>query len=92
VSRDAGRTRHVPDTTGHDYRGVHLAWADRLRLLGGADFGGGIWDLLATGRYAKEQRQAIVDALGPVWEANNVWLIYVIVATWTAFPIVYAAV
>ncbi len=61
-------------------------------VLGGADFGGGIWDLLATGRFAKEQRQAIVNALGPVWEANNVWLIYVIVVTWTAFPIVYAAI
>jgi cytochrome d ubiquinol oxidase subunit II len=60
-------------------------------VLGGADFGGGIWDLLATGRFAKAQRAAIANALGPVWEANNVWLIYVLVVTWTAFPIVYAA-
>jgi cytochrome d ubiquinol oxidase subunit II len=61
-------------------------------VMGGADFGGGIWDLFATGRLAERQRQAIANALGPVWEANNVWLIYVIVVTWTAFPPVYATV
>jgi cytochrome d ubiquinol oxidase subunit II len=61
-------------------------------VLGGADFGGGIWDLLATGRYAERERQAVANALGPVWEANNVWLVYVIVVTWTAFPAVYATV
>src|SRR5690348_2886704 len=61
-------------------------------VLGGADYGGGVWDLLATGRLAERQRAAIAHAIGPVWEANNVWLIYVITVTWTAFPIVYAAV
>jgi cytochrome d ubiquinol oxidase subunit II len=60
--------------------------------LGGADFGGGVWDLLARGPRAEKERAAIANALGPVWEANNVWLIFVIVLTWTAFPIVYAAV
>lgn len=60
--------------------------------LGGADFGAGLWDLLARGPRAARQRDAISHALGPVWEANNVWLIYVIVVTWTAFPVVYAAV
>jgi cytochrome d ubiquinol oxidase subunit II len=59
--------------------------------LGGADFGGGVWDLLARGPQAERQRQAIAHALGPVWEANNVWLVFVLVVTWTAFPIVFAA-
>src|SRR3954454_4226958 len=60
-------------------------------LLGGADFGGGIWDLLARGPRAKQQREAIAHAIGPVWEANHVWLIFVIVVVFTAFPPVYAA-
>ncbi len=60
--------------------------------LGGADFGAGVWDLLARGPRADRQRAAISHALGPVWEANNVWLIYVITVTWTTFPLVYATV
>lgn len=60
-------------------------------VLGGADFGGGVWDLLARGPSANRQRAAVAHAIGPVWEANNVWLIFVLVVTWTAFPIVYAA-
>ena len=60
--------------------------------LGGADFGAGVWDLLARGPRADRQREAISHALGPVWEANNVWLIYVITVTWTTFPLVYATV
>jgi cytochrome bd ubiquinol oxidase subunit II len=61
-------------------------------VFAGADFGGGVWDLLANGSQADRQREAIAHAIGPVWEANNVWLIYVIVVTWTAFPTVYATV
>jgi cytochrome bd ubiquinol oxidase subunit II len=61
-------------------------------VLGGADFGGGVWDLLARGPRAEKERAAIASALGPVWEANNVWLIFVIVLSWTTFPIVYAAI
>jgi cytochrome d ubiquinol oxidase subunit II len=60
-------------------------------LLGGADFGGGVWDLLARGPRAGEQRKAIAHAIGPVWEANHVWLIFVIVVVFTAFPPVFAA-
>src|SRR5271166_1251669 len=60
-------------------------------VLGGADFGGGVWDLAARGPLAGRQRQLIAHALGPVWEANNVWLVFVLVVTWTAFPIVFAA-
>jgi cytochrome bd ubiquinol oxidase subunit II len=59
-------------------------------VLGGADFGAGVWDLLASGPSAARQRSALAHAIGPVWEANNVWLVFVLVVTWTAFPIVYA--
>ena len=60
-------------------------------LLGGADFGGGVWDALASGPRKAEQRNAIAHAMGPVWEANHVWLIFVIVVMFTAFPPAYAA-
>lgn len=59
--------------------------------LGGADFGGGIWDAFAHGPRKAAQRQAIARAMGPVWEANHVWLIFVIVLVFTAFPPAYAA-
>src|SRR5689334_16529185 len=61
-------------------------------LLGGADYGGGVWDLFAFGRRAREQRALIADAISPVWEANHVWLILVIVMLFTAFPPAFAAI
>lgn len=60
-------------------------------LTGGADFGGGMWDLLATGPRAREQRNAIEKAIGPIWEADHVWLILVIVILFTGFPRAFAA-
>jgi cytochrome bd ubiquinol oxidase subunit II len=60
-------------------------------VLGGADFGGGIWDMFATGPRRDAQRAAIAHAMGPVWEANHVWLIFVIIILFTAFPAAYAA-
>ena len=60
-------------------------------VLGGADFGGGVWDLLARGPRANQQREVIAHAIGPIWEANHVWLIFVIVIVFTVFPPVYAA-
>src|SRR5207249_1569343 len=54
--------------------------------LAGADFGGGVWDLLASGPRAREQRRAVAEAMGPVWEANHVWLIFLIVGLFTALP------
>src|SRR5260370_3266667 len=59
---------------------------------GGADYGGGVWDLFAFGRRAPAQRALIADAIGPVWEANHVWLILVIVVLFTAFPPAFAAI
>jgi len=62
-------------------------------LLGGADFGAGIWDLLAGGsRRGARARSLIEHSIGPVWEANHVWLIFVLVLMWTAFPPLFAAI
>jgi len=60
-------------------------------VLAGADFGGGVWDALAWGARARRQRLAIATAMGPVWEANHVWLIFLIVGLFTAFPPAFAA-
>jgi len=59
-------------------------------LLGGADFGAGVWDLLARGPRAQRQRAAIEQGIGPIWEANHVWVILVVVMLFTCFPPVYA--
>ena len=59
-------------------------------LLGGADFGGGVWDLLATGPRRARQREVIAHAIGPIWEANHVWLILAIVLAFTCFSPVFA--
>ncbi len=62
-------------------------------LLGGADFGGGFWDLVAGGaRRGAGPRQLIEHSIGPVWEANHVWLIFVLVIMWTCFPPLFGAV
>jgi cytochrome d ubiquinol oxidase subunit II len=60
-------------------------------LGAGADFGGGVWDLLASGPRARRQRELIAHAIGPIWEANHVWLILVIVLLFVAFPPAFAA-
>ena len=65
---------------------VMLAALTLYALFGGADYGGGVWDLLARGPRAKAQRDLIARAIGPVWEANHVWLILVVVILFTAFP------
>ena len=59
-------------------------------LFGGADFGGGVWDLLASGPRQSRQRDVITSALSPIWEANHVWLILAIVLTFTCFSPVFA--
>jgi cytochrome bd ubiquinol oxidase subunit II len=60
-------------------------------LFGGADFGGGVWDLLASGPRKAAQRETIEHAIGPIWEANHVWLILVVVIVFSAFPPAFAA-
>jgi cytochrome d ubiquinol oxidase subunit II len=62
-------------------------------LFGGADFGAGFWDLLAgRSRGGLPQRRLIEHSIGPVWEANHVWLIFVLVLLWSGFSPVFAAV
>lgn len=70
--------------------GAMLAALAVYATTGGADFGGGIWDLLARGPRRDDQRRAIEAAIAPVWEANHVWLIFVIVVLFTAFPPAFA--
>jgi len=56
-------------------------------LFGGADFGAGFWDLVAGGaERGKRPRAVIAHSIGPVWEANHVWLIFSLVVLWTGFP------
>ena len=59
-------------------------------LMGGADLGSGVWDLLATGPRRDAQRAVIAATIGPIWEANHVWLIIVVVMLFTAFPPAFA--
>jgi hypothetical protein len=62
-------------------------------LFAGSDFGAGVWDLLAGGtRRGQQQRDQIEHSLAPVWEANHVWLIFVLVVLWTGFPPAFAAI
>ncbi len=62
-------------------------------VAGGADFGAGIWDLLAGRRKQAHEARALIDrAMGPVWEANNVWLVFAIVVCWTGFPLLFQSV
>ena len=62
-------------------------------LFGGADFGGGLWDLIAGGPERGERPRAVIQrSLTPVWEANHVWLIFVLVVLWTAFPTAFSAI
>lgn len=69
---------------------VGLAAMVLYAVFGGADFGGGVWDLLANGPRRDAQRAAIGDAIGPVWESNHVWLIFLIVLLFTCFPPAFA--
>ena len=62
-------------------------------LFGGADFGGGFWDLIAGDAEKGERPRALIQrSLTPVWEANHVWLIFILVVLWTAFPPAFSAI
>jgi cytochrome d ubiquinol oxidase subunit II len=71
--------------------GLALLALTAYTLLAGADFGGGVWDFFARGPRAREQRQAIALAMGPVWEANHVWIIFLLVLLFSGFPVAFAA-
>src|SRR5580658_8744599 len=73
--------------------GILLAGLTLYAALGGADFGGGLWDLLAGGdQRGRAPRQLIDESITPVWEANHVWLVFDLVIFWTAFPHAFVAV
>ncbi|TLF54241.1 cytochrome d ubiquinol oxidase subunit II [Nocardia cyriacigeorgica] len=62
-------------------------------LFAGADFGSGFWDLTAGGPTRGARLRVLIDhSIGPVWEANHVWLIYILVFLWTAYPTAFAAI
>lgn len=61
-------------------------------VMGGADYGGGFWDLMASGPRKAEQRKTIAKAIGPIWEANHVWLILMVVLLFSCFPSAFYAV
>jgi cytochrome bd ubiquinol oxidase subunit II len=72
--------------------GVMLAALVLYTLTGAADFGGGVWELLASGPRADDQRRLIDRTLAPIWEANHVWLILVVVLLFVCFPAAFAVV
>jgi cytochrome d ubiquinol oxidase subunit II len=77
----------MPDLGMPEVLGLGLVAAlTAYALLAGADFGGGVWDLLARGPRRPQQRELIAHAIGPIWEANHVWLILAVVLLFTCFP------
>ena len=61
-------------------------------VLAGADYGAGVWTLLAGGSHRDAQREEAHHSMGPVWEANHVWLVFVLVVAWTAYPVAFASI
>jgi cytochrome d ubiquinol oxidase subunit II len=72
--------------------GIVMVALNAYVLLAGADFGGGVWDFFARGARRQEQRDLISHALAPIWEANHVWLILVIVLLFTCFPAAFSTI
>jgi cytochrome bd ubiquinol oxidase subunit II len=72
--------------------GIVMVALNAYVLLAGADFGGGVWDFFARGDRAQAQRDLISHAIAPIWEANHVWLILVIVLLFTCFPAAFATI
>jgi cytochrome d ubiquinol oxidase subunit II len=69
-----------------------LAGMAAYTVLAGADFGAGLWTLLGLGPAGHRVRDQARHAMGPVWEANHVWLIFVLVVAWTAYPVAYGSI
>jgi cytochrome d ubiquinol oxidase subunit II len=69
-----------------------LAGLAAYAVLGGADFGAGLWELVARGRRGAELRGHIHHAIAPVREANHVWLVFVLVICWTGYPTAFASI
>jgi cytochrome d ubiquinol oxidase subunit II len=73
---------------------ILCAGATLYAIFGGADFGAGVWELFAARKRDRGLRERIEQrvalSLGPVWEANHVWLIFTLVVLWTGFPDAFA--
>src|ERR1700709_25331 len=61
-------------------------------LLGGADFGAGIIELFTSEKNRSDTRKTMYQAIGPIWEANHMWLIIAVVILFVGFPGIYATV
>ena len=72
--------------------GFMLLGLTAYAVLGGADFGAGVWQLLSPGDRGRAVREHAHHTMAPVWEANHVWLIFVLVIFWTAYPVAFGSV
>ena len=73
--------------------GVLWVGATLYAVFGGADFGAGFWSLFAGRGERGERARSLIDwAIGPVWEANHVWLIFLLVVLWTAFSVAFSSI
>lgn len=72
--------------------GILLVTITLYAILGGADFGAGVWEFNTALRASEKEREQLYRAIGPVWEANHVWLIFALVMMFSAFPIAFAAI
>ena len=61
-------------------------------VLGGADFGAGLWELTARGKRGEALRDHTHRSMAPVWEANHVWLIFILVMAWTCYPLAFSSI
>lgn len=69
-----------------------LAGLAAYAVLGGADFGAGLWELAARGSRGRELREHVHHSIAPVWEANHVWLVFVLVVCFTGYPTAFASI
>lgn len=72
--------------------GILLVTITLYAILGGADFGAGVWEFNTALKASEKEREQLYRAIGPVWEANHVWLIFALVMMFSAFPIAFAAI
>ena len=70
---------------------VMLAALTLYAILGGADFGAGVWEFTTALQSSEKERRHLYKAIGPVWEANHVWLIFILVILMNGFPLAFAA-
>ena len=91
---DPGRPRRPEDLVHGTAAAVVLFFGVvAYALFGGADFGAGFWDLIAGGTNRGTRPRELIDhSIGPVWEANHVWLIFIFVVLWTCFPEAYESI